>query len=162
MKSDTIKSILFLMVILIGGLALAPYLASVEGYENKSQVSLLPGIYPDTVDKPILDSFPLTGKTSALSNTDKSNSDTTIFGLGSYAQITNNMKYVQNPDNGSCTPAMFCNLLYKNIDLKKEHETNVITALKPATEGAGARVNYYRSSPNTLFFSIPTNENILY
>ena len=99
MKSDTIKSILFLMVILIGGLALAPYLASVEGYENKRQVSLLPGIYPDTVDKPILNSFPLTGKTSVLNNTDKSNADTTIFEVGSYAQITNNMKYVQNPDN---------------------------------------------------------------
>jgi hypothetical protein len=51
-----------------------------------------------------------------------------------------------------------CNALYKN----KKHKSNIITPLPPAEEGAGARVGYYRSDPNLLFFSIPTNENILY
>ena len=34
--------------------------------------------------------------------------------------------------------------------------------LPMAEEGEGARVGYFRSQPNELYFSIPTNENILY
>lgn len=162
MKANMIKGFLFLLFILVAALALAPFYNAIEGYENKSKVSLLPGTYPVTVDKPILDTFPLTETKSAWDNDDFTYSNYPIFSLGSYAQITNNQRYVKNPDNGSCTPAIFCNLLYKDVDLKKEHETNVVTALKPAAEGPGARVNYYRSEPNNLFYSIPTNENILY
>jgi hypothetical protein len=51
-----------------------------------------------------------------------------------------------------------CNALYKN----KKHKSNIIKPLPPAQEGQGARVGYYRSEPNLLFFSIPNNENILY
>ena len=40
--------------------------------------------------------------------------------------------------------------------------TNIITPLPEAEEGDGARVGYFRSEPNKLFFSIPTNQNILY
>ena len=47
---------------------------------------------------------------------------------------------------------------YKN----KEAKSNIITPMPPAEEGAGARVGYYRSEPNLLFYSIPDNENILY
>jgi hypothetical protein len=48
--------------------------------------------------------------------------------------------------------------LYHDI----KNTSNIIKPLPPAEEGGGARVGYYRSEPNTLFFSIPTNENILY
>jgi len=162
MKATIMKSLLFLLAILSLGLALAPFLRLYvsEGYENKKEVPLLPGTYPLTVDKPILDSFPLTGKTNALENKDFSYSNYPIFPVGSFAQITNNIKYTKSPDNGTCTPAMFCNLFYKNVEPTKEQlDENVV---KPAAEGDGARVNYYRSTPNQLFYSIPTNENILY
>ena len=43
-----------------------------------------------------------------------------------------------------------------------KNKSNIIKQLPPAEEGPGARVGYYRSDPNLLFFSIPTNENILY
>jgi hypothetical protein len=164
MKTTIAKSLLFLLVILSLGLALAPFLRLYvsEGYENKTAVPLLPGTYPLTVDKPILDSFPLTGKTNVLENKDFAYTNYPIFQVGSYAQITNNMKVTKNPDNGTCTPAMFCNLLYKDADITKEHETNVETVGKNAEDGPGARVNYYRSTPNQLFYSIPTSENILY
>jgi hypothetical protein len=51
-----------------------------------------------------------------------------------------------------------CNALYK----KKKNKSNIVNPLPPAQEGAGARVGYFRSEPNMLAFSIPTNENILY
>jgi hypothetical protein len=55
---------------------------------------------------------------------------------------------------------MFCNLFYNDVEPTKEQlDENVV---RPAAEGDGARVNYYRSTPNQLFYSIPTNENILY
>jgi hypothetical protein len=45
---------------------------------------------------------------------------------------------------------------------KKKNKSNIVNPLPPAQEGAGARVGYFRSEPNMLAFSIPTNENILY
>lgn len=35
-----------------------------------------------------------------------------IFKVGSYAQITNNIKYPRNPDIGQCTPPELCGTLY--------------------------------------------------
>jgi hypothetical protein len=37
-----------------------------------------------------------------------------------------------------------------------------VTPWPPAEEGEGARVGYFRTEPNELYYSIPTNENILY
>ena len=82
-----------------------------------------------------------------------------VFSLGSYEQITNNLKYHYNPDNGTCVRADFCGAVYND---KKNAKSNIITPLPPAEEGPGARVGYFRSEPNELYFSIPTNENILY
>jgi hypothetical protein len=41
-----------------------------------------------------------------------------IFQVGSYEQITNNIRYPNNPDVGSCTPASMCQILYKPIHNK--------------------------------------------
>ena len=45
---------------------------------------------------------------------------------------------------------------------KKNSKSNIISSLPPVEEGCGARVGYFRTEPNELYFSIPTNENILY
>jgi hypothetical protein len=73
-----------------------------------------------------------------------------IFSLGSYEQITNNLKYFKNPDEGTCTPAEFCGDFYK--DRSYFPNTNVSHPLPPVPDQDGIRVNYYRTEPN-LFLS---------
>lgn len=64
-----------------------------------------------------------------------------IFKVGSYAQITNNLKYPNNPDEGTCMPASMCQTLYKN-----KKTSNHAHILLPVKEDANSiRVNYYNS-----------------
>ena len=151
-----IYGIIFLLIIIVLGLYLAPIL-KIEGF--KSQDLTTPGTYPVSVDKPILNSFPLTGN-KGVSNKNYQDiwRDYPEFSKSSFEQITNNLRYVNNPDEGTCIRADMCNALYKN----RKHKSNKVCPLPPAEQGAGARVGYYRSDPNLLFFSIPTNDNILY
>ena len=151
-----IYGIIFLLIIIVLGLYLAPIL-KIEGF--KSYDLTTPGTYPVSVDKPILNSFPLTGN-KGVSNKNYQDiwRDYPEFSKSSFEQITNNLRYVDNPDEGTCIRADMCNALYKN----RKHKSNKVCPLPPAQQGAGARVGYYRSDPNLLFFSIPTNENILY
>jgi hypothetical protein len=64
-----------------------------------------------------------------------------VLQKSSYKQITNNLKYQLNPDNGTCIDATFCNVLYENA----KHVYNLSTILKPAKPETNefARVNYY-------------------
>jgi len=73
-----------------------------------------------------------------------------IFSLGSYEQITNNLKYFKNPDEGTCIPAEFCGDFYK--DHNYYPNTNISHPLPPVPDEDGLRVNYYRTKPN-LFLS---------
>ena len=164
MKDINIKSILILLFILIIGLYLGPfYQKAAEGFKGfkryKSDVLSVPGDFPRAVEKPILDDYPLI-ETKGVSANNASDiwKDYPVFGVGSFNQITNNIRYNRNPDDGKCSRAEFCGALYHDI----KHESNVVKPLSPAEQGNGARVGYYRSEPNKLFFSIPTNENILY
>jgi hypothetical protein len=150
MKKVFINSLLFLLLVLV----LSIYLGSfVEGYRNNL------GLYPESVEKPILNDYPIIDKKSVSNN-----SASTIwwhypiFSLGSYKQLTNNLRYWENPDDGQCSRAEFCGALYHN----KQVKSNELYPLPPAEEGEGARVGYYRSEPNYLAYSIPNNENILY
>ena len=152
------QTILFLFTILALGLFFAPMI-KIEGFSTNKQDLETPGVYPLSVDKPILDSFPLTGrKDVSEKNYSDIWKDYPEFSKSSYEQITNNLRYVKNPDNGTCIRADMCNALYKN----KENKSNIVSPLPPAQEGPGARVGYYRSEPNMLAFSIPDNQNILY
>jgi len=159
--NNFIKSILFLTIILAVSLYLAPFLKKIEGfkYDYFSSLKRTEGIYPVSVDKAILDDYPLIGK-----NEVSGDSASTmwwhypIFTLPSFKQQTNNLQYHYNPDNGTCTRAEFCGALYHSI----KNKSNEIYPLPPAQEGPGARVGYFRSEPNKLYYSIPTNENILY
>ena len=128
-----------------------------EGYSNYTLTER--GKFPEAVDQPILDSFKHTNHKYASKN----NSSGIwwyypIFGVSSFKQITNNLRYRNNPDEGTCSRADMCGALYK----QKKKKSNITLPLPEAQEGAGARVGYYRATPNDLVFSIPTNENILY
>ena len=160
MNTIFLRSVAILLLIMVAGLFAGLYLApfikniGVEGF-----VPLLPGLYPRSQDKVILDDYPQIGS-NETSNNNYSNiwSNYPVFPLASFEQITNNLRYHENPDEGTCVRADFCGALYKN----KKVPSNVVNPLPPAEEGSGARVGYFRSEPNELYFSIPTNENILY
>jgi hypothetical protein len=157
MNKNIIGAIIFLMLVIVVGLYLAPVIK--EGFVNIQKVELLPGIFPKSVDLPILDTYPYTGRKD-VSNCNSSQiwKEYPIFPAGDYRQITNNLRYWENPDNGLCSRADFCNALYKDIKVK----SNYVYPLPEAQEGEGARVGYFRATPNILYWSIPDNENILY
>lgn len=146
--------LLFLMIILILGLFLAPFAKNLEGFTLNS-----PGIFPVSVTKAILNDYPQIGS-NVVSKDNYSDiwDNYPVFSVGSYEQITNNLRYYKNPDNGTCRNADFCGAFYRD----KKNASNIIKPLPEAEEGEGARVGYYRTEPNKLYYSIPTNENILY
>jgi hypothetical protein len=122
-----------------------------EGFQdtgNYLEGSLSPGAYPASQTDPLLkDSYPLTGR-KGVSNNQYNNIwwHYPVFKVGSYEQITNNIKYPNNPDEGTCISADFCGALYK----ESQSASNISEVLPPVPEGQGARVNYYRTDMNLL------------
>jgi len=159
MKDKFIGSVIFLIVIIALTLYLAPFIKDIEGFSGLYDLNT-PGNFPKSVDQAILDDYPKIGK-NETSNNNYSQIwwHYPVFTLGSYKQVTNNIRYHYNPDEGTCVRADFCGAIYDN---KKETKSNIITPIPPAEEGPGARVGYFRTEPNELYYSIPTNENILY
>lgn len=152
MTNKFIGSIILLIMVLFVSLAINKHTETFSN--NKEHISAV------ITDNPLLDDYPLIGKTTTSNNTyNKIWWKYPTFKVGSYEQITNNLKYYKNPDEGNCVRADFCGALYHD---KKQMPTNIIKPLPLAEEGEGARVGYFRTEPNELFFSIPTNENILY
>jgi hypothetical protein len=130
---------------------------AVEGFSTSNK-PLGKNISFDKGDALLENDYPLTGR-NGVSN----NSAATIwwhypiFEVGSYKQITNNIRYPNNPDDGQCMPAEFCGALYKE---KPHMPSNYAQVLGPVPNSPNARVNYYNTDDNLLPFK---NEgNILY
>lgn len=155
MSNTFIQSILFLIFLMLLFLYLVSLMRKLEGFKSNN----IEGKYPISVNQAILDDYPLIGK-NLVSNDSASTMwwHYPIFSLPSFKQQTNNLRYRYNPDDGTCSRPEFCGALYHNI----KNKSNEVNPLPPAEEGEGARVGYFRTEPNQLFFSIPTNENILY
>jgi hypothetical protein len=145
------KSIVLLLFILVLGLSLAPFIPKIEGFRSDWFASFkrTEGIYPVSVDQAILDSYPLIGK-NQVSNESASTDwwHYPVFTLPSFKQQTNNLQYRNNPDNGTCVRPEFCGALYHSI----KNKSNEIYPLPPAEQGPGARVGYYRTEPNELYY----------
>ncbi len=145
---------IFLLVVMVILLILAPIIKPrLESFSLNNA-----GIYPQANDVPILvDEYPYTGS-KTVSNKEASEIWTNYpqFQLGSYEQITNNFKFLDNPDNGTCSRAEFCGALYEN----KSYGSNIIKPLEPVCSGPGARVGYFRSNKDLLPFN--NKDNILY
>jgi hypothetical protein len=148
----------------IATIVIALFLLGMFGkvYENYANYNLgkTYGVYPCSVDNVLVqDTYPAIGK-NELSTNDANDIwwYYPIFKVGSYAQITNNIRYSRNPDIGRCMPASMCGALYKDI----ENKTNYITPLPPVeVVGTGTRINYYNTDVNMLPYRSET-ANILY
>ena len=106
------------------------------------------GEYPFYDLNPLLvDVYPLTGR-KGVSNDNYPNIwfYYPSLPLGNFEQITNNLRYRYNPDDGQCITADFCGAIYKD----KKVKSNVAHPLPPVKPGEGARVNYYRNKYNIL------------
>ena len=136
--------ILFLILVLSVGLPLVFKFSNtnLEGYSNLLDQSM--GNYPDSQSNVLVKQTypPISG--NQLSN-DTSNDiwwHYPIFKLGSYSQITNNIKYPNNPDEGTCMPASMCGALYK----EKHTGDNYIKQLPPVNPDCGKiRIGYFNS-----------------
>jgi|LauGreDrversion4_2_1035121.scaffolds.fasta_scaffold31022_2 hypothetical protein len=150
------KKYLFLITILVLSLLFSFVYSTKEGYSNY-YLANAQGDFPKAVETRMLSFYPSTGKLGISANDAQDiwwhYPD---FKVGSYAQITNNIRYPNNPDDGTCTPASMCGALYK----EKQVASNYIEPLPPVGDCPGARVNYYRTEPNMLAYK--NNGNILY
>ena len=79
------------------------------------------GIYPDSLTRALLqDIYPVEIKKVLDEDISRSwyHYPKPIYNLGSYDQITNNIRYPTNPDIGNCSPQEFCGAIYKDANFK--------------------------------------------
>ena len=69
-----------------------------------------------------------------------------IFKEGSYAQITNNLRYPNNPDIGICTPEDMCGSIYKD----RRHPTNYVYPKPPININCDTRVGYFLTDKSLM------------
>jgi hypothetical protein len=140
--------IIFIIFIII---ALSFFIDVKEGFSFPKYDLETPGLYPKSQQDRVLDFYPSSNK-MGVSNDNSYQIwwHYPIFKVGSYEQITNNIRYPNNPDEGTCMRAEMCGALYKN----NQEKSNITSLLPPTTECAEcARVNYYNTVPNMLPFT---------
>jgi len=157
------KFVFLLLIIIIAlGLPLVFNISNIlEGYSNYS-LDQATGSVPDSQTQVLVqDIYPPIGKNEL---SDDTSSDIwwhyPIFKLGSYAQITNNIRYPKNPDNGRCMPASMCGALYYD----KKIGNNIVKPLPPVNSDYGTRIGYFTTDEQVIT-SLPYRTdmpNILY
>jgi hypothetical protein len=153
---------LLLLIVLALGLPLVFNISNIlEGYSNYS-LDQASGNFPDAQTNVLVqDTYPPIGKNQISNNTANDIwMDYPIFSLGSYAQITNNIRYPDNPDDGTCTPASMCGALYHD----KNTGNNFVKPLPPVNPNCGTRVGYFTTDEQVIT-SLPYRtdmQNILY
>ena len=157
------KDSIFLILILV--LALVPpiYSKMTESFKNKKESFTLgstDGIYPCSQTNVLVqDTYPITGINSVSNETGaKMWWRYPIFQVGSFKQMTNNIRYPNNPDDARCTPADVCYALYKD----KKIGSNIVTPLPPVDPNSGTRVGYFATSDNLTMPFKTEVPNVLY
>jgi len=158
------NQLIFLVLILIISVGLPLFFKLKETFKRKDGFSNynLEGAMGNTpgaeTDLLVKDFYPPIGR-NQISN--KTSAEVwwhyPTFKLGSYDQITNNIKYSNNPDLGSCMPVSMCGALYHENQLK----TNYVKPLPPLNPNCGTRVGYFDTNINLLPFRTGM-KNILY
>jgi hypothetical protein len=155
------NQIVFLFLILVLAIGLPLFLKlnnSIEGYSNYSLAGAM-GNFPNAQTEVLVqDTYPPIGK-NEISNDTASDIwwHYPTFKVGSYDQITNNIRYPDNPDVGTCTPASMCGALYHD----KKIGSNYIEQLPPVKPDTGTRIGYFTTDENLLPFRTDL-PNILY
>ena len=150
---ETIILLLFIFFAILSSLFIIS-----ENFQNNDTLET-PGILPESNNPGVLDYvFPPTGYTK-VQNIGASQiwREYPIYQVGCYTQTTNNIRHPDNPDEGTCMPAEFCNLYYKD----RPKVSNIVMPLPPVQEETcGTRVNYFYTPDQLMPFN---NEgNILY
>lgn len=146
---QNIQLIMLMVIILLGVSIHKTYLSknSHEGYSNYT-LDEANGKFPNALDDVLVqDTYPITGINGITNN---GSNDIwwwyPTFKLGSYAQITNNIRYPRRTTDGRCMPASMCGSLYK----EKYTGDNHVYALPPVNNTCGTRVGYFTSSVKSL------------
>ena len=157
------NDLLFLFIILVMAIGLPLFfkisesLQYMEGYSNYT-LDGAQGQFSKAQTDILIDTYPQIGKNKLSEN---SINDIwwhrPIFELGSYKQITNNIRYPNNPDEGTCVPTSMCGALYNDEFLK----SNYIEQLPPVNNEGGARIGYFDTNETLLPFRTNT-ANVLY
>jgi hypothetical protein len=135
------KLYLFIIVILALGLPIFIPFNKLEGYSNYT-LDMEMGKFPESVTNVLVqDTYPSIGKNQVSDETsNKMWWRYPTFQVGSYSQITNNIRYPYNPDDARCTAGDMCYATYKNKGL----HTNYIKPLPPVNSTCGGtRVGYF-------------------
>lgn len=107
---------------------------------------LVMGEYPHVEETNLLNcSYPSTGRSSlSTQGSAELSKEQSRTPMSSFEQITNNKKYWNTPDNGTCSPADFCGVLYGSRSWSTPH-------FSPPSIGDfdGRRIGMF-SSPNSL------------
>ena len=148
-------------MLIILAIALPLFLRNIEGFSNYKLDQAM-GNVPDAQTQVLVqDTYPPIGKNQI---SDETSNDMwwhyPTFTLGSYKQITNNIRYSNNPDVGRCTPGSMCGALYH----EKFLGSNYVTPLPPVNPECGTRVGYF-TTDEQLITSLPYRtdmQNILY
>jgi hypothetical protein len=148
--------IIIILIVLI--LAFLQFKKLNEGYSNYILADAM-GDYPRAqTDVLVQDSYPPIGRNQI---SDNNSADMwwhyPTFTVGSYDQITNNIRYSNNPDLGSCMPGSMCGALYHDNQLK----SNYVSQLPQVNPNCGTRVGYYSTNMNLLPYRTDM-QNILY
>ena len=149
------NSFLFLFIIIVLALSI-PIIFNVkyplemlEGYSNY-KLSGAQGFYPNAQTQVLVqDTYPRIQK-NALSNDSAEDiwKNYPTFELGSYDQITNNIRYPKNPDEGTCMPAAMCGALYHDKFLG----SNYVEPLPPLEKCNNCtRIGYFNTGSESFF-----------
>ena len=155
---------LFLFFILVVALGIPIFLnvrnplQMLEGFSNYT-LERANGPYPEAQTSVLVqDTYPAIGKNQLSNNTAADIwQEYPVFEVGSYDQITNNIRYPDQPDDGTCMPASMCGALYR----KKIIGNNYVMPLPPVGINCGTRVGYFDTNINLLPYKTDM-ANILY
>ena len=124
--------ILFIIIGLVALLSVYQYSFVVEKFSNSGYASL------ENPSKDLLlsCSYPMSSQ-PGLSSYDHSYAaeKKVLIPMGSYVQKTNNKRYWETPDNGTCPMTEFCGGLYR--------EKNILDSAINAPNDSSIRVNFY-------------------
>lgn len=129
-------NLLNILLILAGLYALFfVFFSMKEGFGNLGY-----GSFPEIIDTALLSCFYPVKKEPELNDVNYSviAKDQPRTPMSSYEQITNNFKFWETPNNGTCTPAEFCNSIYSMKHIEKPE-------LDQPDDKKGIRVNYFVS-----------------